>query len=136
MEHARRDVDGLSSMEPGFLVAEAHLALSFEDEIDLFLILVVPGHLPAVWIERDVSKREIGGLDRARAANEILSQSPRGIRTSGDICKVRDDHRLKNSKMETAIHVNDLSGAVVESAVCDCTNGTGDLGWFAHAALG
>src|SRR5438105_368299 len=65
MEHAWRDVDSLSSVDHGSLVSEAHLALSLNDEVDLFLVLVVPGHLPAVWIERDVSERKIGGLDGA-----------------------------------------------------------------------
>ena len=72
MESAGRDVDHLSSVQQGFLVAEAHLALSLEDEVDFFLVLIVPGHLSAIWVQRYVSEREVDGLDGARAANEIL----------------------------------------------------------------
>jgi hypothetical protein len=136
MEHARRDVNSLPGVHYGSFVAQAHLAFSFNDEVDLFLVLIVPGHLSAIWFEHHMSQREAGDLNGARAANQILSSPARGICSSSDGCKIRDDHRLKDSKVEASVHVNHLSGAVVEFTVRDRANRICDIGGFAHSALG
>ena len=43
--------------------AETHFAGAFEDKIDFFLLLVVPGHLAALGLEHDVADGEVLGLD-------------------------------------------------------------------------
>src|SRR3569833_392144 len=73
MKDMRWDVDGLARLNGHALFAEAHLAGAFNDEVDLFLVLVVPWHLPAVRRERDVAHGEVGSLDATRSADEIQS---------------------------------------------------------------
>ena len=48
VKHPRRDVGGLAGRETSALFAQAHLARAFDDEVDFFLLLVVPRHLAAV----------------------------------------------------------------------------------------
>jgi hypothetical protein len=45
MEDARRDVDGLTCDNGPALLSETYLAGSFDDEVDLFLCMVMPGDL-------------------------------------------------------------------------------------------
>src|SRR5690349_10820564 len=97
VKDARGNVDSLSSVNRGALVAETHFTASFQDEIDLFLGLIVPGHLPTIWIESDVSEREACSLDGTRATHEILGQPARGIASPGDLCQVCDSHSFTPS---------------------------------------
>src|ERR1019366_8669901 len=46
-----RNVDGLPGMQHRALLAQAHFSGSFDDEVDLFLLLVVPRHLPPVGLQ-------------------------------------------------------------------------------------
>src|ERR1019366_5397325 len=73
-----RNVDGLSGVQRHALLAEAHFAGAFDDEVDLFLFLVVPGHLPAVGLQGHVADGEVGGLYGARAPHQVLRAAPRG----------------------------------------------------------
>ena len=75
------------------LFAEAHFAGAFDDEVDLFLLLVVPGHLAAVGLQRDVADGEVGGLDGADAPDQVLRAAPRGIGASCNLRKIGDGHR-------------------------------------------
>ena len=59
VEDAWRNVDGLPGLHGDALLAQAHLARALDDEIDLFLLLVVPRHLAAVRLQRDVAHREV-----------------------------------------------------------------------------
>ena len=76
MKNAARDVDGLARSERLALRSEAHLAGSFNDEVDLFLLLVVPRHLAAFRIKRDIAQREMRCLDGAESADDVLSKPP------------------------------------------------------------
>lgn len=60
-------------------LAKAHLTRPVQDEIDFFLLLVVPGHLSAMRFKRDMSKREVLWLNRAGAPGNVLRPTPRGI---------------------------------------------------------
>src|SRR4051812_37199150 len=51
MEDAGWNVDRLSARDGLALLAEAHLARPFDDEIDLLLVLVMPRHLPTARVE-------------------------------------------------------------------------------------
>ena len=92
MEYLRRNVNGLAGMDISLLFAEAHLAGAFENEINFLLLLVVPRHLPAIWLEQDVPKRKVRGLNGARAAYQILCPSACRISAAGDVFQIRDDH--------------------------------------------
>ena len=74
------------------LLAEAHFARAFDDEVDLFLLLVVPRHLAAVRLERDVAHGEIRGLDGAHAPDQVLRAAPRRVRAPGDLREICNDH--------------------------------------------
>src|SRR5579871_173496 len=93
MKDSRRNVYGLASRERGPFVAQAHFALAFQYEVDFFLLLVVPRDLAAVRFERYVAERKCRRLDGAGASDYILRAAPRGIRSSGDLCKIRDGHQ-------------------------------------------
>jgi hypothetical protein len=55
VEHAGRDVNGLTSRDHLPLVAQAYFARAFQDKIYFFLLLIMPGYLSAVGIEQDVA---------------------------------------------------------------------------------
>ena len=61
----RWDVNRLACRESCTLLAQAHLAFALDDEVDFFLLLVVPRHLSAVRLERDVAHREVRRLNGA-----------------------------------------------------------------------
>src|SRR5438034_625634 len=73
VEDAVRDVNGLAGGYGLAFFAEAHLGGTFDDEVDLFLLLVVPGDLAAIGLEGDVAHAEAGGLDGAGSADQVLS---------------------------------------------------------------
>src|ERR1017187_2906003 len=52
VEHAVRNIDGLTGAHGGPFFAQAHLARALHDEVDLFLVLVVPRHLSPVGLDR------------------------------------------------------------------------------------
>ncbi len=56
MENFWRYIDSLSCSNFGPFLSEAHLTATFEDQINLFLLLVMPRHLSAVCVERYVSQ--------------------------------------------------------------------------------
>jgi hypothetical protein len=91
MKNARRNKNGLAGFYGALLVSEAHLARAFDDEIDFFLLLVVPGHLAAARFERYVTQRKVLRLDRARAANQILRSPPRRIGAPRDLVQIGND---------------------------------------------
>src|ERR1017187_1322498 len=92
VEDLVRDVDGLPGVERHALFAEAHFAGAFDDEVDFFLLLVVPRHLPAVGLQGDVADGKISGLDGAGAPDQVLGAAPRGISASRDLGKIGDGH--------------------------------------------
>lgn len=87
-----RDIDRLSRTDRDSLVTEAHLTFAFEDKVDLFLVLIVPGHLSTIRIESHVTHREIGRLDWAGPTHQILRTPTCRIAPSGDFCEIRDNH--------------------------------------------
>src|ERR1035437_4268301 len=76
VEDQVRDVDGLPGGEGHAFFAEAHFAGAFDDEVDFFLLLVVPRHLPPVGLQGDVADGKIRGLDGARAPDQVLRIFP------------------------------------------------------------
>ena len=92
MENSGRNVDCLSNMNISSFVPQAHLASTFEDEVDFLLFLVVPGHLPSVGIQSDVSDAEVGGLYRTHPTNEIVSGSACRICSSVYLFQICNNH--------------------------------------------
>ncbi len=104
VEHAGRDVDGLAGVVSVVRSSPRHIfAGAFDDEVDLFLLLVVPRHLAAVGLQGDVAHGEIGGLDGACAADQVLGPAPGGIGAAGDLVQVGDDH------VEYCLHLSSAS---------------------------
>src|ERR1035438_6688803 len=52
MEHAPWNVHSLTGSERHLLIAQAQLALALQNQVDFFLILVVPRHLSAVRFQQ------------------------------------------------------------------------------------
>jgi len=92
VEDAAGDIHGLSGGDGGALFAEAHFSSAFDDKVDLFLLLIVPGDLAAIGFECDVSCRESRGLDGAGSADEILCAAASGVGATGDLGEIGDDH--------------------------------------------
>src|ERR1035437_8730755 len=92
VEDLVRDVDGLPGVEGHAFFAEAHFAGAFYDEVDFFLLLVVPRHLPSVGLQCEVADGKIGGLDGARAPEQVLRAAPRGISASCNLSKIGNGH--------------------------------------------
>src|SRR4051812_27723266 len=101
VEDGRRNVDDLAGGHLDTLFAETHFARAFDDVIDLFLLLVMPRHLAAVGLQRDVAHGEVGGLNGARATHQVLRSAPRGIGAAGDLREVRDDHGVPFRRRRT-----------------------------------
>ena len=95
VKHARRNVDRLAGVDRHAFLAEAHFAGALHDEVDLLLLLVVPGHLAAIGLERDVPEGKVGGLDGAGAAHQVLRAAPRRVRAAGNGGKIGDDHGFR-----------------------------------------
>jgi len=72
-----RDIHSLPALYGRSLLSQTHLAAALDDKINLFLFLVVPGYLPAIRFQRDMSEREMSGLNRTRSANQVL-RAPAG----------------------------------------------------------
>src|ERR1035437_1507455 len=70
-----RNVGGLPGMQHRALLAQAHFSGSFDDEVNLFLLLVVPRHLPPVGLQGHVADGEIGRLYGARAPHQAANFS-------------------------------------------------------------
>ena len=85
MENAGRNVNGLSAFHGDALRAEAHLAFSFDDEVDLLLFLVVPGNLTPFGLQSDVAHGKVGGLNGGHAAHEILGAAASRIGPALDL---------------------------------------------------
>src|ERR1039457_1556280 len=99
MEHAPWNVHSLTGSERHLLIAQAHLALALQNQVDFFLILVVPRHLSAVRFKRDVAQRRGFRLNRTRASHQVLSAPPGRISSSSDLGKIRDDHAQSTGPM-------------------------------------
>jgi hypothetical protein len=101
MKNARRNVNRLSGSDDSALFAQTHFAGAFDDKVNFFLLLIVPGHLSAIRLKGNIAHRKTGGLDRARAADKILRAPAGGIGPARDFGEVCDDHDLdKSSRVE------------------------------------
>src|ERR1039457_2736915 len=92
VKYLMRDVDGLPGVQRHALLAQAHFTGAFDDEVDFFLLLVVPRHLPPVGLQGDVADGKVGGLDGAHAPDQVLRAAPRGISASCNLSKIGDGH--------------------------------------------
>jgi hypothetical protein len=61
MENAVWNINGLAGFHCAPLLAKTHFAAAFDDEIDLFLILVVPRDLAAVGFQSYITQTEVSG---------------------------------------------------------------------------
>ena len=84
VEDARWNIDQLPRGHGLPLFPETHLAGAFDDEIDLLLFLVVPRHLAAFGIERDIAHRKARRLHGRDSADEILRPATRGVAPAFD----------------------------------------------------
>jgi formylglycine-generating enzyme required for sulfatase activity len=94
VKQAGRNVNGLPARDRLPFLAQAHLPRSFDDEIYFLLLLVVPRHLTALGIERDVADAEVLALDGRHAAHQVLRAPSGGIRSPGELIQVCNDHAI------------------------------------------
>ena len=92
MEHGMRNINRLPGGHVPALLAQAHFSRAFHDEVDFLLVLVVPWHLAAVWLEGHMTDAKVGGLDGAGAPDQVLGLAPSGISAPGDLRQVGNDH--------------------------------------------
>ena len=86
------NVDGLACFDRCSFGAQAHFALAFENQVNLFLLLIVPRHLAAMGLQCDAPHREALGLDGAGSPHQILRSAACRVSTSGNFRKVSYDH--------------------------------------------
>src|SRR5579871_935964 len=110
MKDAMRNVDCLAGGHRPAFLAETHLARAFDDEVDLFLVLIMPGDLSAVGLERHMPHRKIGCLDGTRAPNQVLCAPARGIGAARCFGKVSDDHVFAFGLPENRLQRRERSG--------------------------
>ena len=92
MEDAGRDIDHLAGGDGLALFSETHFTGAFDDEIHLFLFLIVPWHLSAIWVEGYIAHREVSWLDGRRASGEILREAFRRVAAARYFGKIGDEH--------------------------------------------
>ena len=79
------DVGRLAGAEAAALFAEAGLACSRHYEVQLFLLLVVPGHLATPRFQGHISHAEILSLYRRGPTGEVLCPAACGIASASDV---------------------------------------------------
>jgi hypothetical protein len=79
MKDTWRNVNNLAARHCLTLRSETHLALPFDDEVNLLLFLVMPRNLPALRVQGDVTHAEVLALNGRNSADEVLRATPRGI---------------------------------------------------------
>ena len=94
-----RNEDGLACSNSSAFFAETHFSFSLDDEVNFFLLLVVPRNLASIRLEGDVAHGKVLCLDRGKTANEILSATTSGIGTALDFVEVCNDHSLSPKKV-------------------------------------
>ena len=92
VEDAGRDVNHLPRGHGLALLAEAHFAGAFDDEVNFFLFLIVPRHLAALGVERDIAHAEIFRLDGGDAPGEVLCAAARRVAAAFDLSEIGDCH--------------------------------------------
>lgn len=58
MKHVRGNVNRLTRVDDLPLASKTHLALTLQNKVDFFLILVVPWYLAAIGIQANVTEGE------------------------------------------------------------------------------
>ena len=94
-----RNEDGLARSNSSAFFAETHFSFSLDDEVNFFLLLVVPRNLASFGFEGDVAHGKVFCLDRGKTTNEVLSTSSSGIGTALDFVEVCNDHSLSPKKV-------------------------------------
>ena len=92
VEDAGRDVNHLPRGQGLALRAEAHFASAFDDEVNFLLFLIVPRHLAALGLERDIAHAEILRLDGGDTPGEVLRAAARWVAAAFDLSEIGDGH--------------------------------------------
>lgn len=93
MEYSGRDIHHLPGRQRLAFFAKAHFAVSLDDEVNFFLLLVMPWNLPTIRIERDEPHCEVRWLNRCEPASEVLRAASGGVSTPLHFAEVGDDHK-------------------------------------------
>ena len=94
MKFGGRDEDHLPAMDDLPLLAETHLARAVEDEVDLILLLIVPGHLAASGLQHHVAEAEVLGPNRRGAAYQVAGTPLRREGAAFHFAQIHDLHTL------------------------------------------
>ena len=85
VEGMRWYIGHLSAVHLTDFAVDAQLTHALEDKIHFLLVVVVPGHLTAHWVEGDVTHAEVGGFDGESTAHNSLGVTLGRVSTSFDI---------------------------------------------------
>ena len=97
------NIDSLPCLDRASLFTQAHLAAAFHNEIDLFLLLIVPGHLAAVRFQSDIAQGKIRRLDGTHASYQILRAPPRRERAAGYLRQIGNNHEARIARPRSII---------------------------------
>ena len=86
------NIDGLACLERGSFGAQTHFPFTFENQVNLFLLLIVPRDLAPMGLQRDAPHREVFCPDGTGSPHEVLRSAPRRISADSDFCKISNDH--------------------------------------------
>jgi hypothetical protein len=92
MKYTRGNMNCLPGADDLSLVSEAHLARTIHDEINLFLLLVMPRYLTSPRLQRHETHRECLRLNGRRSPNQILCLPSGRIRPSFNLAQIRNRH--------------------------------------------
>ena len=67
--------DRLAGSDGSAFLAETHFTLTFDDEVNLFLFLIVPRDLTAFGFEGDVAHGKVFGLHGGDSPHEVLGST-------------------------------------------------------------
>ena len=84
--------DRLAGSDGFAFFAETHFALTFDDEVNLFLFLIMPRDLAAFGFEGDVTHGKVFGLHGGNAPDEVLGAPTSWISTALNFAEIGNRH--------------------------------------------
>ena len=91
--------DRLAGSDGFAFFAETHFPFAFDDEVNLFLFLIVPRDLSAFGFEGDVAHGKVFGLHGGDASHEVLSASASWIGAALNFAEIGNCHSFSPKKV-------------------------------------
>ena len=84
--------DRLAGSDGFTFFAETHFPFTLDDEVNLFLLLIVPRDLAAFGFEGDVAHRKVFGLHGGDASHEVLRAAAGRIGAALNFAEIGNRH--------------------------------------------